>query len=111
MSTPLGFYQGNRSEYLAIPALSKLGFVIPIPRQEDQFGVDFIVHLARLEANEFVPLGKCFGIQIKSSTEPLILDTEEKRKCLWDSSIPFFLGSTPKKLVKFKRHMLVLPLI
>jgi len=33
---PFGFYQGNRSEYLAIPALSKLGFTIPIPRQEDQ---------------------------------------------------------------------------
>ncbi len=28
MSIPYGFHQGNRSEYLAIPALCKLGFVV-----------------------------------------------------------------------------------
>ena len=44
MSIPFGYLQGNRSEYLAIPALTKIGFVIPVPRQEDHFGVDFVVH-------------------------------------------------------------------
>lgn len=92
MSIPWGFYQGNRSEYLAIPALSKLGFTVPIPRQEDHFGVDFIVHLASLERQTLIPSGKSFGIQIKSNEEPLVFDEQHKRDCLYNSSLPFFLG-------------------
>ncbi len=63
---PWGYHQGNRSEALSIPALSKLGFVTPVPRKQDHFGVDFIVHLACLDRNVLSPLGKSFGIQIKS---------------------------------------------
>jgi hypothetical protein len=66
MSIPFGYSLGNRSEYLAIPALTKLGFTVPVPRQEDHFGVDFIVHLANLEGRTVHPTGKSFGIQIKS---------------------------------------------
>lgn len=90
--TPFGFYQGNRSEYLAIPALSKLGFTIPVPRQEDRFGIDFIVHLARLEDNTVIPIGKSFGIQIKANNDPLVFNGQEERDCLYESTIPFFLG-------------------
>jgi len=92
MSIPIGFYQGNRSEYLAIPALSKLGFTIPVPRQEDHFGVDFIVHLAKMVDNIVTPTGKSFGIQIKSNNSPLIFDKQDDRDCLYGSSLPFFLG-------------------
>ncbi len=92
MSIPIGFYQGNRSEYLAIPALSKLGFTIPVPRQEDHFGVDFIVHLARVEDKTVIPTGKSFGIQIKSDKSPLVFDKQDKRDCMYSSSLPFFLG-------------------
>lgn len=90
--TPWGYYQGNRSEYLAIPALSKLGFTIPVPRQEDRFGIDFIVHLARLEENTVIPIGKSFGIQIKANEKPLVFSGQEERDCLYESTIPFFLG-------------------
>lgn len=31
MSVPFPFLLGNRSEYLAIPALTKLGFTVPVP--------------------------------------------------------------------------------
>jgi hypothetical protein len=92
MAIPFGFYQGNRSEYLAIPALSKLGFTIPVPRQEDHFGVDFIVHLADMIDNTFTPTGKSFGIQIKSDKEPLTFDKQADINCLYGSSLPFFLG-------------------
>ncbi|MDI6448268.1 hypothetical protein [Anaerobaca lacustris] len=92
MCIPFGFYQGNRSEYLAIPALSKLGFTIPIPRQEDHFGLDFIVHLAKNVNNTVTPTGRAFGIQIKSDKTPLAFDTQDKRDCLYNSSLPFFLG-------------------
>jgi len=97
MSIPIGFYQGNRSEYLAIPALSKLGFTIPVPRQEDHFGVDFIVHLARVEDKTVIPTGKSFGIQIKSDKNPLVFDKQHKRDCMYSSSLPFFLGLVSRK--------------
>jgi hypothetical protein len=92
MSIPMGFWQGNRSEYLAIPALCKLGFTVPVPRQEDHFGVDFIVHLARMVDQTISPSGKSFGIQIKSNEDPLIFDEQHKRDYLYGSSLPFFLG-------------------
>ncbi len=92
MSIPMGFWQGNRSEYLAIPALCKLGFTVPVPRQEDHFGVDFIVHLAKMVDQTVVPSGKSFGIQIKSNEEPLVFDKQSKRDCLYGSTLPFFLG-------------------
>lgn len=89
---PFGFYQGNRSEYLAIPALSKLGFTIPIPRQEDQFGVDFIVHLAYMKERTVVPSGRSFGIQIKSRMDPIVFHKQEDRDSLFNSNMPFFIG-------------------
>ncbi len=92
MSIPFGFLQGNRSEYLAIPALTKLGFTVPVPRQEDHFGIDFIVHLAELIDNTVYPKGKSFGIQIKSNHDSLDFDNQKKRDCLYDSALPFFIG-------------------
>lgn len=97
MSIPTGFWQGNRSEYLAIPALCKLGFTVPVPRQEDHFGVDFIVHLARTIDQTIAPSGKSFGIQIKSNEAPLVFDEQHKRDCLYGSSLPFFLGVVDRK--------------
>lgn len=95
--TPLGFYQGNRSEYLAIPALSKLGFTIPVPRQEDRFGVDFIVHLAYMKERTVVPSGRSFGIQIKSTKDPIVFDKQEDRDSLFTSNMPFFIGVVDRK--------------
>ncbi len=92
MCIPYGFYQGNRSEYLAIPALSKLGFTVPVPRQEDHFGIDFIVHLAKIIDDVVTPTGRAFGIQIKSNRDPLTFNTQGRRDCLYSSSLPFFLG-------------------
>jgi hypothetical protein len=94
---PYGFYQGNRSEYYAIPALSKLGFTVPVPRQEDQFGIDFIVHLAYMKDGIVVPSGKSFGIQIKSTIDPISFDKQENRDCLFNSNMPFFIGVVNRK--------------
>ncbi len=94
---PFGFYQGNRSEYLAIPALSKLGFTIPVPRQEDKFGVDFIVHLAYIKDNIVVPTGRSFGIQIKSTIDPITFYKQEDRDSLFNSNVPFFVGVVDRK--------------
>lgn len=93
MSIPYTFLQGNRSEYLAIPALTKLGFTIPVPREKDHFGVDFIVHLACLdEKNIISAVGRSFAIQIKSNKNPITFNKQRKINCLYNSAIPFFLG-------------------
>lgn len=102
MSIPFGYYQGNRSEYLAIPALSKLGFTVPVPRQEDHFAVDFIVHLSELSDNVVRPTGKSFGIQIKSNMDTIAIDTREKRNCVYNSSLPFFLGVVSREDLTLK---------
>ena len=97
MSLPFNYSLGNRSEYLAIPALTKLGFTVPVPRQEDHFGVDFIVHLANLEGQTILPTGKSFGIQVKSNENSLIFDSQHRRDYLYNSSLPFFLGVVSRK--------------
>ena len=47
MANPLVFHRGNMSEYLAMYALNSFGFVVPVPRQADQFNVDVLVHLGK----------------------------------------------------------------
>ena len=44
---PIGFYEGDRSEYLAPYVLSALGFTVPVPRQSDAFGADFLTQTDR----------------------------------------------------------------
>lgn len=92
MAIPFGYWQGNVSEYIAGLALVKLGFTVPVPRQEDHFGVDFILHLASVEDKTVLPTGRSFGIQIKSNTDPIVLDKSHQKDCLFDSSLPLFLG-------------------
>jgi len=94
---PWGYYQGNRSERIAFGALSKLGFTVPVPRQEDHFGVDFIVHLAHIVGKIVSPLGLSFGIQIKSAKKPVIFDLQEERDSIFNSQLPFFLGVVSRK--------------
>jgi hypothetical protein len=77
MSIPYGYWHGKVSEYVAMLALTKLGFTVPVPRQEDHFGVDFIVHLASCEDDKTViPTGRSFGVQIRHYS-----DASAARKC------------------------------
>ncbi len=96
MAMPYGWHEGNRSEYLALFALSNLGFVTPVPRQEDHFFADFIVHLATMQDQAFAASGRCFAIQIKSGREPLKFDSQRKALGLNGMTIPYFLGVVSK---------------
>lgn len=97
MSVPFGYYQGNRSEYLAMYALSSFGFVVPVPRQSDQFNVDFLVHLGQEEGRRFVPRGLTFGVQNKSEALELLVEGDEKLRVLYDSNLPLFLSVVSKE--------------
>ena len=72
------FRQGDRSEYLALYALTRVAFVTPVPRQEDFGVVDFRCVLARHESNELVPKGT-FNVQVKSDESSLRLRAGEIR--------------------------------
>jgi len=91
MAIPETLRGGALSEYLAQFALGQVGFVVPVPRQEDQFGVDFIVHPAAKMGENVVPVGSCFAVQVKSNARPLAIDTPDKVRCLDNLPLPFFL--------------------
>ena len=99
MVIPFNLHEGNRAEYLAFYALGALGFPSPVPRQSDQFGVDLIVHLARIIEKNVFPSGACFGIQIKLGEK----DVEVKRNhfdTFYGLTIPFFLGFVSRDCLK-----------
>lgn len=100
MAIPYGYHEGNRSEYLAEYFLSKIGLVIPVPRQADLFKVDFIVHLCRKKGRNFVPTGRCFAVQIKSDHRPLKIESRNLDR-FWKSGFPYFIGVVSKTGFKF----------
>ena len=72
------FRSGDRSEYFAAFGLSRVAFIDPVPRQED-FGVlDFVCILAS-EVGRHVYPESAFFVQVKSNTEPIILDRDAVR--------------------------------
>lgn len=72
------FRSGDRSEYLASYALSRIAFVNAFPRQED-FGVaDFLCILTRQEERLVFP-ESAFYVQIKSNTNDVIMDPDALR--------------------------------
>jgi hypothetical protein len=101
---PYGFFEGDRSEYLAAFAFSTIGYVIPVPRQSDQFLCDFFVHLVKKIKDPdgkgvdlIIPTGLSFGVQIKSNTKPIIIDGADQLHCMHSSGLPFFVGIVDKK--------------
>ncbi len=72
------FRSGDRSEYFAAFGLSRVAFIDPVPRQED-FGVlDFVCILAT-EVGKHVYPESAFFVQVKSNTEPVVLDRDAVR--------------------------------
>ena len=69
------FRSGDRSEYLASFALSRVAFVNPFPRQED-FGIaDFLCVLTKQEGRLVLPEGG-FYVQVKAAASGLVLDSD-----------------------------------
>lgn len=66
------FRSGDRSEYLAAFALSRVAFVTPVPRAEDFGVVDYLCVLARSNARHVLP-ESAFYVQVKSNREPVVL--------------------------------------
>lgn len=88
-----GFRSGSRAEYLARFALSRVGFIAPVPREEDRFGIDLFLHLCKEERKKgkraHVPKGPTVAFQIKNNKrdDPLKGD---KLKSFFACQTPLF---------------------
>ena len=93
----LGNYRsGDRSEYLSAFGLSRVGFVIPAPRQED-FGVlDLLCILARPKGKLVFP-ESAFFVQVKSSSQDIHLDSDAVRWISLHMDHPLFICVCDKK--------------
>lgn len=89
---PFGFHEGDRSEYLAHYALSAIGHCVPVPRQADYFGVDLFLQLHEPKGRNLHTTGLGCAFQLKSTTDDIPIDTEEKRITLHGLAYPFFIG-------------------
>lgn len=90
------FRQGDRSEYLATYALSRLAFVTPVPRQEDFGVVDLIVITADNINQNFYPRATCC-VQIKSDENDLIFDNDSVNWISEYLHIPLYIVFVNKK--------------
>ncbi len=89
---------GDRAEYLAKYAISRFAFISEIPRQEDFGIIDFSCTLG---AEEIITKGKrehvlivpdsSFYVQVKSNTEPYILNSRLVKWVAEHVASPFFI--------------------
>lgn len=93
---PSNRHDGDRSEYLALFAFSTIGFCAEVPRQDDRFGVDFFVHLARKQGQNLVATGRAIAVQVKSAGTTMEINSVELRDCLYGPSLPYFLVEIDK---------------
>ena len=104
------FRQGDRSEYLAIWALTRIAFVTPVPRQEDFGVVDFKCVLGKdveylsgkRQIREVHPKGT-FSLQVKSSgTKKLNLNARQIEWISTNMDCPLFICVVDRKAAKIK---------
>ena len=88
------FRRGTRAEYLARFALSRVGFISPVPREEDRFGIDLFLHLCKAETRKeksvHVPAGPTMAIQIKNNKDSFLLKGDNV-KSFFNYEMPFFV--------------------
>ncbi|HEY5000998.1 MAG TPA: hypothetical protein VII15_04085 [Candidatus Cryosericum sp.] len=97
------FRQGDRSEYLALYALTRVAFVTPVPRQEDFGVVDFRCVLAKHDDRHVVPKG-AFNVQVKSKGATLGLRESEIRWLSTNMDCPLFICVVDKKETSIKLY-------
>ena len=93
-----GYHLGDLSENLAEYAFGTVGFCVPVPRQNDYFYTDMLLHLAQPEEKLMIPMGMTLGIQVKSNYEQISIGAKEQdRNAFHESALPFFLAVISKK--------------
>jgi len=93
----LGSYRsGDRSEYLALYALSRIAFVNHAPRQEDFGIIDFVCFLTE-ERNKCYYAQNGFYVQVKSDYNDISFDKESAYWLSFDMDLPLIICVVDKK--------------
>ena len=100
----VGYYEGDRSEFLAAYVLSQLGFCVPVPRQFDRFLVDMLVQVFRTEDKVHRTTSLSCGFQIKSTTDSIPVEGAHLREAFYRTGTPFFIAVVNKKQQTFAVH-------
>jgi hypothetical protein len=90
------FREGDRSEYLAIYALTRIAYVTPVPRQEDFGVIDFRCVLTQKQNKNVVP-GGAFCVQVKSTFPKRALKRSHVRWISTNMDSPLFICTVDKK--------------
>lgn len=91
-----GYHEGDRSEIFGQAAFSTIGHCVPVPRQADQFGVDMYLQLFEETGRTLSSTGMGCAIQLKSTTDDIEIDSDEKRLALHGMAYPFFIAVIDK---------------
>ena len=91
-----GYHEGDRSEPYGQIAFSTIGHCVPVPRQADYFGVDLYVQMFKDEGRALCSTGSGCAVQIKSNTDDIAIDSDEKRLTLHGMAYPFFVAIIDK---------------
>lgn len=91
-----GFHEGDRSELYAIPLLSTVAHVVPVPRVADYFSVDLFAHLVEPDNKTLGSMGLTICMQVKSDFKDVCMESEEDLTVLNSLANPFFIAVMDK---------------
>lgn len=93
-SVAANFHEGSRSELLADYLFSTWGTVTPVRRQDD-YGVDLYCTLTE-RMGQRASVTEHYSVQVKSTTDPWLLDDEQSVRWLVEHPTPLFLACVDK---------------
>jgi hypothetical protein len=93
-------HEGSRSEYLAQYVFASFGTAVSVPHQEDS-GIDLYCTLAERVGSRAWPRAH-FSVQVKSTFDPWVLDSEESVRWLIQHPLPFFLCIVDKASARLR---------
>lgn len=95
-------HEGSRSEYLAQYAFASFGTSVAVPHQEDS-GIDLYCALTERIGQRLWPRAH-YTVQVKSTAEPWIFDSEDSVRWLVHHPLPLFLCVVDKSSLRLRLY-------
>ena len=93
-------HEGSRSEYLAQYVFASFGTAVSVPHQEDS-GIDLYCTLTERVGSRAWPRAS-FSVQVKSTMDPWVMDSQESVQWLVEHPLPIFLCIVDKSRVRLR---------
>lgn len=99
-SIPANLHEGSRSEYLAQYVFASFGTAISVPHHEDS-GIDLYCTITERKGQRAWPMAY-FSVQVKSTPDPWVFDSEESVNWLIKYPAPLFLCIVEKASARLR---------